>query len=106
LLGRGAAGSVELVRRSNDGELFALKTIQMQFMNPSERKLAENEISLLKVLKGPTIIRYFDSFIESDAIHIVMEYAEGGALSDIITEHKTTGKSFTKKQIMDWYHIV
>ena len=27
LLGRGAAGSVELVRRSNDGELFALKTI-------------------------------------------------------------------------------
>ncbi len=58
LLGRGAAGSVELVRRSNDGELFALKTIQMHFMNPAERKLAENEIALLKVLKGPTIIRY------------------------------------------------
>lgn len=71
-------------------------------MNPAERKLAENEISLLKVLNGPTIIRYysknryFDSFIESDSIHIVMEYAEGGALSDKITEHKTTGKLFTK----------
>ena len=28
-------------------------------MNLAERKLAENEITLLKVLKGPTIIRYF-----------------------------------------------
>jgi len=27
-------------------------------MNPAEKKLAENEITLLKVLKGPTIIRY------------------------------------------------
>ena len=64
-------------------------------MNASERKLAENEITLLKVLKGPNIIRfiniqfrYYDSFIENDSIHIVMEYAEGGALNDKITENK------------------
>ena len=44
--------------------------------------------------------------MESDSIHIVMEYAEGGALSEIITEHKATGKSFTQQQIMAWYHII
>ena len=32
-----------------------------------------------------------------------MEYAEGGALNDKISEHKTTGKSFTKTQIMTWF---
>ena len=32
-LGRGAAGSVELVRRSTDNGLFALKVIPMHFMN-------------------------------------------------------------------------
>ncbi len=60
----------------------------MQFLTPEERKLAENEIALLKVLKGPTIIRYFDSFIENEAIHIVMEYAEKGSLSDKIASYK------------------
>jgi NIMA (never in mitosis gene a)-related kinase 8 len=68
----------------------------MHFMTPEERKLAENEIALLKVLKGPTIVRYYDSFIENEAIHIVMEYAEGGAISDKITEFKNSGKEFTK----------
>jgi len=34
------------------------------------------------------INRYYDSFIESDSIHIVMEYAEGGTLNDKIMEYK------------------
>lgn len=78
----------------------------MHFMNPAERKLAENEITLLKVLKSPTIIRYsrniylilryYDSFIENDSIHIVMEFAEGGALNDKINEYKQKGKQFSK----------
>ena len=55
-------------------------------MNPEEKKAAENEIILLKLLNGPTIIRYYESFIENDAINIVMEFAEGGCVSDKITE--------------------
>ncbi len=76
-LGRGAAGSVELVRRSTDNELFAMKVIPMHFMNETEKKNAENEVHLLKVLVGPTIIRYYESFVENDSINIIMEYAEG-----------------------------
>lgn len=56
----------------------------MHFMNKDERRQAENEITLLKVLNGPTIVRYYESFIENDSIHIVMEYAEKGAVSDLI----------------------
>ncbi len=56
----------------------------MHFMSPKDKKLAENEITLLKVLHGPTIIHYLESFIENDTINIVMEYAEGGNLSDLI----------------------
>ena len=56
--------------------------------------MAENEISLLKVLVGPTIIRYHESFVENDTINIVMEYAEGGSLNDIIEEHRVSGIPF------------
>ena len=79
-LGRGAAGSVDLVRRSTDNELFAIKVIPMHFMNDIEKKNAENEVHLLRVLTGPTIIRYYESFTENDSINIIMEYAEGKAL--------------------------
>ena len=99
-MGRGAAGSVNLVRKSADGELFALKVIQMCFMCPQERKMAENEITLLKVLMGPTIIRYYDSFIEDECIHIVMEYAEGGSLSEKISKHKNDGIPISNEQIL------
>ena len=38
------------------------------------------------MLKHPNIIRYYDSFLSSDATHmyIVMEYAPGGTLHDLI----------------------
>ena len=52
--------------------------IPLHFMNEEEKILARNEISLLKILNGPTIVKYFDSFIENDNIFIVMEYAEKG----------------------------
>ena len=61
-------------------------------MDPKEKKNAENEVHLLKVLIGPTIIRYYESFIENDSINIIMEYAEGGSLTDKISEHSMTGK--------------
>ena len=72
----------------------------MSFMSPQERKLVKNEITLLKVLVGPTIIRFYDSFIENDSIHIVMEYAEGGRLSDKITDHKNRGVPISNEQIL------
>lgn len=54
------------------------------------------------MLVGPTIIRYYESFIENDSINIIMEYAEGGSLSDKIGEHKMTGKRIDEKQIFLW----
>jgi NIMA (never in mitosis gene a)-related kinase 1/4/5 len=56
----------------------------MHFMNENERKNAENEVYLLRVLVGPTIIRYYESFTEHDSINIIMEYAEGGSVYDVI----------------------
>lgn len=46
--------------------------------------MAESEVTLLKVLVNPTIIRYYDSFVENDSICIVMEYAKSGSLYDKI----------------------
>eukprot|EP00743_Colponemidia_sp_Colp-15_P010894 GILK01012068.1.p1 GENE.GILK01012068.1~~GILK01012068.1.p1 ORF type:complete len:862 (+),score=168.21 GILK01012068.1:96-2681(+) len=102
-IGRGASGAVQLVRRTSDGKLFALKQICMEYLADSEKKLAQNEVMLLKVLVGPTIIRYYDSFMEGETINIVMEYAEGGNLSEKIKQAKMEGRHFDDDTILSWF---
>ncbi|KAL4453143.1 hypothetical protein ABPG74_015374 [Tetrahymena malaccensis] len=100
MIGQGAGGSVELVQKRSDGQLFALKTISMKFMDDQQKKMAQQEIILLKVLVAPSIIRYYESFVENDSIHIIMEYAKEGALSDKISEHKQKGVPIDEETIL------
>jgi len=39
---------------------------------------------LLKVLSGPTLIKFIESFADKDSQYIVMEYADGGNLAQKI----------------------
>lgn len=59
-LGRGAQGSVNLVRKKSTGEMFAMKRIDLQFMNEKEKRNSENEVMLLRVLNAPTIIKFYE----------------------------------------------
>ena len=101
-LGKGAAGSVTLVERISDGQQFALKKIALNLLNATEKRLAENEVQLLKVLFGPTIIRYYESYTDRDNIYIIMEYADGGNLSEKIKKLKDNKQNFPKDTILDW----
>jgi NIMA (never in mitosis gene a)-related kinase len=104
-LGRGATGSVSLVKclsGDNKDKLYALKQVSLLALNPKEAKMAENEVQLLKVLVGPTIIRYYDSFSTKESISIIMEYAEGGNLSDRIKAISDQGKKFSRDIILNW----
>jgi len=65
-----------------------------------ERKLAEREVTLLKILKAPTIIRYYDSFIENDSLCIAMEYAPLGSLHDKIQDCKSRGLTISEDEAL------
>lgn len=51
-----------------------------------ERRSSMNEVSVLKMLKHPNIIAYYDSFVEEKSLMIAMEYAPGGTLYEFILE--------------------
>ena len=42
------------------------------------------EVSILKDLEHPNIVRYYTSFVEKDYIYIVMELLDGSSLADLI----------------------
>ncbi|CAK92885.1 unnamed protein product (macronuclear) [Paramecium tetraurelia] len=71
MIGKGNFGDVWLVE-DNKGQKFALKLIDLQFQSVDPT----NEVTLLKVLKHPNIIKYYGSFIQNDQLCILMEFAE------------------------------
>lgn len=85
ILGQGGFGTVSLVRDADTAELFALKDIACQ-TNPNEVKSALDEITTLRSLSHPNIIKLIaaDRLINVQEIHvlILMEYCSGGNLND------------------------
>ena len=102
---RGIGAGVNVYDNIVDNQEYAIKIIDLQYLTQKERQGAQSEIQFLKVLKGPTIIKFFESFIFKNKIYIVMEYACKGNLAQAIEVKKELKKTdpkagFTSAQIM------
>lgn len=62
-------------------------------MTETEKQMLVSEVNLLRELKSPYIVRYYDRIIDRarSTIYIVMEYCRGGDLSSIIAKNKRDG---------------
>ena len=88
IIGKGTYGKIILsTAKYNPSLLVAIKAIPKEkYVNSSE------EISLLKELDHPNIVKYIESFDTARYLYIVMEYCPGGELYDHILESKLTEK--------------
>ena len=57
-----------------------LKQIDTTRMNTAQKAEASKEAKILSLLDSPTIVKYYDSFVQSKKINIIMEYCENGDL--------------------------
>lgn len=106
LVGRGSFGVVYLVRRQADSRQCVLKLIDMSAMSDKDRHEATNECEVLQRLRRhPHIIRIHEHFSDDDGkLCIVMDYADGGDLSQRIDVQKTSGGAgFSEEQVLDWF---
>jgi protein-serine/threonine kinase len=81
-IGQGASGSVYLARNNSTGEKFAIK--QMDLAVQPKKELLLNEITVMKEISHPNIINFKDSFLVRGDLWVVMEYMEGGTITDVI----------------------
>ena len=63
-----------------------IKQIPVDELPSEERKASINEVNVLKMLQHPNIVAYYDNFVEDKSLMIVMEYAPGGTLCELIVE--------------------
>lgn len=85
-LGEGSFGKVKLAQHINTGQRVALKIINRKTLAKSDMQgRIEREISYLRLLRHPHIIKLYDVIKSKDEIIMVIEYA-GNELFDYIVQ--------------------
>ena len=100
-LGKGSFGEVYLSTKKGRNEYFATKKMnKKQIDQPSLFKYFQNEIKLLQSLKHPNIVKIEEVKTTSEYYYIVMEYVNGGSLTDCLKKYKQKyGRYFTEEII-------
>ncbi|KDQ16893.1 hypothetical protein BOTBODRAFT_30266 [Botryobasidium botryosum FD-172 SS1] len=82
-IGQGASGHVYVAKTLSNGKKVAIK--QMDLAHQPRKELIVNEIMVMKESQHPNIVNFLESYLLKDTeLWVVMEYMEGGALTDII----------------------
>ena len=99
LLGKGSFGEVYLTTKANNPEILATKKLdKKQTDRPSVKKYFDNEISIMKELNHPNIVRFYDLLTSKSHYYVIMEYCNGGSLSKCLRKYKNLyRKPFTQE---------
>ncbi|KAL2856043.1 kinase-like domain-containing protein [Aspergillus pseudoustus] len=82
-IGQGASGGVFTAYENNTNHCVAIK--QMNLDLQPKKDLIINEILVMKDSKHKNIVNFRDSYLHNLDLWVVMEYMEGGSLTDVVT---------------------
>ncbi len=82
-IGQGASGGVYTGHEMDNNRLVAIK--QMNLEQQPKKELIINEIIVMKDSRHPNIVNFIDSFLVAGELWVIMEFMEGGSLTDVVT---------------------
>ncbi|GAB0092730.1 hypothetical protein DMENIID0001_077610 [Sergentomyia squamirostris] len=85
-IGEGSTGTVCIATDKSTGRQVAVK--KMDLRKQQRRELLFNEVVIMRDYHHPNIVETYSSFLVDDELWVVMEYLEGGALTDIVTHSR------------------
>jgi serine/threonine protein kinase len=108
-LADGGFSSVFLARKVSTSEVFVLKKIDMKDI--AEIDDLQLEAKQIIPLNHMNIVTYEDDFIHFESTRletkysliVIMEYCDGGDLTDKIREAERSNKPFTERQLMEYF---
>ncbi|EDQ91580.1 uncharacterized protein MONBRDRAFT_1780, partial [Monosiga brevicollis MX1] len=78
----GFFGRVYKAKHRRTGQDVVVK--ELKESDPSARAAFVAEISLLKVLRHPNVLRFVGIFCKEDKLHLITEFISGGSLDNVI----------------------
>ncbi|KAJ9104015.1 hypothetical protein QFC19_004149 [Naganishia cerealis] len=82
-IGQGASGGVYSAYQSGTNLCVAIK--QMNLEKQPKQDLIINEILVMRSSRHKNIVNFIDSYLWKGDLWVIMEYMEGGSLTDIVT---------------------
>ncbi len=87
-IGQGASGGVYTAYEVGTNRCVAIK--QMNLEQQPKKDLIINEILVMKDSKHKNVVNFMDSFLRQGELWVIMEYMEGGSLTDVVTFNMMT----------------
>jgi NIMA (never in mitosis gene a)-related kinase len=76
---------------------------ELDLTNKAGKRNAENELSILKMLDHPNIVKYLDDYQFNNKQYIVMELIETGNLSKLIEKYQQARKFIPEELILKYF---
>ncbi|CAI8607772.1 unnamed protein product [Vicia faba] len=95
-IGSGSFAVVWRSRHRNSGLEVAIKEIDQAQLSPKVRDNLIKEITILRTIHHPNIIRLFEAIETNDRIYLVLEYCGGGDLAAYIHRYGRVSESIAK----------
>jgi serum/glucocorticoid-regulated kinase 2 len=89
VVGKGSYAKVILVRKKDNGELYAIKSMKKKYIekkNQVKRVMMERDI--LTKIEHPFLIKINSAFQDEKKIFLVLEYCPGGELFGLLSKKK------------------
>ncbi|KAI8084712.1 Pak2 protein [Halteromyces radiatus] len=84
-IGQGASGGVFIAHTTKSELPVAIK--QMNLEQQPKKELIINEILVMKESQHKNIVNFIDSYLYKGDLWVIMEYMEGGSLTDVVTNN-------------------
>mmetsp|Transcript_40049 Transcript_40049/g.92794 ORF Transcript_40049/g.92794 Transcript_40049/m.92794 type:complete len:365 (+) Transcript_40049:84-1178(+) len=99
-LGQGASGIVRKAMHKPTGVVVAVKTVNIS--DKGKRSQMVNELnSLNSHSQCPFLVRLHDAFYEEMQVHMVLEFMDGGDLSDLVRQsQESTGHGIRTEELL------
>ncbi|CAL1526181.1 unnamed protein product [Lymnaea stagnalis] len=85
-IGEGSTGIVCTAMDKSRGKQVAVK--KMDLRKQQRRELLFNEVVVMRDYHHPNIVEMYNSYLVNDELWVVMEFMEGGALTDVVTHSR------------------
>lgn len=103
VIGEGSYGRAVLCKQISNNKLVVIKEISLKKLTEQEQRDAWKETKVLSLLHHPNIIAYYGCFLQNNVLHIVMEYADNGDLSEEIRKSLNNNQHFDEDKILNWF---
>ena len=105
-IGKGSGGTlVYKIKSLENGQYYALKKVTLSNEEEEKNDVSKNEIEIFKTLNHPNLIKYEKSYKKKNGttLNIIMEYADGGDLTNQIKKYINENKKIEEDLIWYWF---